>query len=794
MYIIKNYKVSQQTLVGSKAKNLFILAKYFNVPEFVVISSQGFKDYRLHRKFSVELYNELKNVLRNFFKMGPIVVRSSGVAEDLPGISFAGLYNTTLNITDFEKARAAIIRTWDSADTARVKSYCQKMNISLGDMAVIIQHQLEPEISGVMVTRSPFAGNEIMIECCRGLGEKLVAGKIIPTRYRIRGGEIVEQKGENLLSPGQIGQLVKAGKKIEKIFKSPQDIEWSFANGNLYLLQSRSILLHAAVPRRKCTVWTNANLRETLPTPVSPLAWSYLDEIILPTILIKCFRIPVSIDQYFKIHPVELLAGRAYWNLNNTMAYGKTVSILIDLLKVANLDPQIATASKAIDIKHLPELIPAGKMIYFSLKATLRLTYYLGLGFFRYQWMLNKIKKSQEEILSHIRHLKLSEELKSGMAIARGWAEHFINNTGRSYFGGIFLSMFHLIILGKLLSLQAGKKGTATARHTIFGIIDKTGEMVLTLNSLARLANSRLNKNKITSNDLRKLRKSDSEFSRAFNDFIYEFGHRGPGEFDMANLTWREDLDMLYQLILTAINNKNNAIDRTRIITNLLQTSSPYGRFMIKLFLPRIEAHSPLRENAKHVYFLLQARIKDQLAVIEKKLIKNGYLKKNRDIFFLTLGELDNIVNNRSTKSDIMNIVKTRKQEWQVNAKLEPPEIIYESGELITAPVVLAKSLSGEPLSYGKIRARARVIKDFNHSKRLKQGEILVTHHTDPAWTPLFTVAAGLIVEVGGVVCHGAMVARELGLPAVMLKRATSLIKDGVMVELDANLGKVSLL
>jgi len=120
------------------------------------------------------------------------------------------------------------------------------------------------------------------------------------------------------------------------------------------------------------------------------------------------------------------------------------------------------------------------------------------------------------------------------------------------------------------------------------------------------------------------------------------------------------------------------------------------------------------------------------------------------------------------------------------------PDIIYESGERITTSVQQSGTLSGEPLSGGKIKARARIIADFSKIHRLKRGEILITHHADPGWTPLFTFAAGLIVEVGGVICHAAMVARELGIPALSVPGATSLIRDGSVIELDADEGRVT--
>lgn len=202
----------------------------------------------------------------------------------------------------------------------------------------------------------------------------------------------------------------------------------------------------------------------------------------------------------------------------------------------------------------------------------------------------------------------------------------------------------------------------------------------------------------------------------------------------------------------------------------------------------------PLRENGKDKYLKVMAKIKDQLFTMERILLRQGYITNSRDIFFLTLEDLDGILAQRSTKNDILALVKKRKDEWKTYRQAEAPDIVFESGERVFAAPEESAVLLGEPLSFGRIKARARVVKNFKDSVRLKEGEILVTHHTDPGWTPLFTIASGVVIEVGGIICHAAMVARELGVPAVVIRNATALIADGSLVELDADTGKVTIM
>jgi phosphohistidine swiveling domain-containing protein len=292
---------------------------------------------------------------------------------------------------------------------------------------------------------------------------------------------------------------------------------------------------------------------------------------------------------------------------------------------------------------------------------------------------------------------------------------------------------------------------------------------------------------------VKKLYKTDAQFKSNFDRFIRDFGHRGPAEFDIASMNWREDHDLVFKMLVTARADHEYAVDRKRIVNGILHDLKPFERFVFKFFLPRLETFSPMRENGKHVYLKIMARIKDQFRLIEKMLIKMKYLEKSRDIFFLYLEDIENIVAQKYDRQKIHALVSQRKKDWKKYMKSEAPDIIFESGERVMTTSKSSRVILGDGLSTGRIKACARVIKDFRDSKRLRPGEILVTHHTDPGWTPLFTIASGVIIEVGGVICHAAMVARELGVPAVVIRNATSVVKDGSLIILDADEGMVEL-
>lgn len=793
MYIENRITTKNRRMIGNKAYNLFRLARVFRVPGFSVISTRAYREYKTSRGVQPLLRKEMERVLVRYLRMGRVAVRSSSTAEDLAGVSFAGMYSTVLNVSDPHHGMRAVTEVWESADSRRVSEYSKQMDVPAGDMAVIIQHQLSPEVSGVMVTQSPFSVNEVLIECCEGLGDKVVSGRVMPTRYRIRNKKMIEKRGKDILSTKQLSELIRIGKKIEHLFNSPQDVEWAFEKGKLFILQSRPVFVQASAPGNRGTVWCNANVRETIPDPISPMAWSVFDSSFFPAIMIDVFGFPISEERYRQFRPVEMLSGRLYWNMNNTLAYGKVIGPLLDFMGGDNaIDPQMAVAFRSVDIDNLPEILPKPRMFAFTFTSLIRLFYYLTLGFVRYGWMRNKIARANESIDAYYKDFSPSEDLKVMTDKASDWEKLILNRFARKYFGGILLGSFYLALLGVLLSIRLGKKGEALARRSIIGIIDKTGEMAITINRLAMMARSKLGS--VSEARLKRLYRDDREFRQKIEDFMDDFGHRGPAEFDIASLNWREDYSMLFKVLATARESHRYTVRRKDVIREIMKNAKPYERFVLRTIVPRLEAFIPLRENGKHYYLKTTARTKDQLLLAGKQLTERGYLGRQRDIFFLSLRDLERVADNRMTKREVRATVEERKKQWHEYANAEVPDIIYENGMRVKTSVKRSNVINGEPLSSGRVKARARIIRDFSKIDRLKQGEILVTHHADPGWTPLFTIASGLVIEVGGVICHAAMVARELGIPAISVSGATSLISDGSTIELNADEGTVILL
>jgi phosphohistidine swiveling domain-containing protein len=794
MYLLNSKDRSGITAaaVGRKAYNLFLLQEHFPVPEFVVIPTKAYDEYQAGQLIPRLLQDELRDLFADWLKDGPLAIRSSATSEDLPGLSFAGLYATILGVHTVEQGLAAVEKVWASLNAERVVIYCRKMGAEIGNMAVIVQHQLKPDTSGVLVTQSPFNVNEILVECCEGLGEKLVSGAIAPQRFRIKGNKIIEQPDKPMLAKKELAELTDAGKEIERLFGSPQDIEWAFEKGRLYILQSRPVFVYSSIPRRHCTVWCNVNVRETIPDPVSPLMWSLFEKHLFPMIILDAFGFPISRKRFKEYAPVDNISGRLYWNMNNAIAYGRPVGPLIDTMGMEkNLDPQMATALKAIDVKKLPELLPPFQATMYGMRSLRHLTILIVKSLISPGSIKRKFgHELNNEFIDRVIKIRLADDLADGLKVVESHIA-FPDFASR-YFTGIFLSIFYLILLQKLLGLRMGTAGEALARKAITGLIDKTGEMAIAIDELATTAAVRRTETGIKT--LKDLYERDTEFKKAFDAFIKSFGHRGPAEFDIASKTYREDPGIVFAMIEYPRKARNRMQEKKHIIDDMLKSLKPVERRILRFFLPRLEMYVPMRENGKHYYFRQQEKLKEQLLMMGRALIAKGALEQERDIFFLSLDDLANIVKNTMSPSQAREIVESRKKEREQFKNAPVPDIIYSSGERVAAEIKHANTLRGEPLSYGTIRAKACVISDIMEGGKLKSGEIMVTNHSDPGWTPLFTIASGVIVEVGGLICHAAMVARELGIPAVVLKGATALIKDGQMIEMDAGTGRVTIL
>jgi phosphohistidine swiveling domain-containing protein len=781
-----------QEQVGGKAWNLSKINKRIRVPGFIVVSTRAYREYRETGVVSKGFIREITDIMGSFFRGNQVAVRSSGTAEDQSSASYAGIYETVLGVSEIDGVVEAVKTVWTSNDSPRVKEYRKRKNLQPGEMAVIIQKQLHPDIGGVMITDDSSQKKAMIIECCKGLGDKLVSGQITPTSYRIDKKRTLERSGEDILSRQQLRELYRIGRRIQRILCSPQDIEWAFEDDKLFVLQTRPITSVIRAVKKTGRVWCNANVRETIPDPISPMGYSFFEKIWFPGIVIDTFGFPLTIEQYEKYPPVERVLGRLYWNINNTAAYGRSIEPILKFTGAGTaIDPQLGIAMESIDVTAIPSPLSFTKMLFFSLKAMIRMGWFLTKSFFMFRRAKRVIDQACVEIDQLAQNMCPTTDFIEGTYNVRKWIQIISGQLSRRYFSGIVLSVFYLAVLSKILGWRMGKRGETFARMTTYGLVDKTGEMVLALRSLAVCAHSKVSC--VNDKTLDELYDNDPDFHKQYDAFIAEFGHRGPAEFDVASITWHEDRFLVYSILQNPPWVKRS-VERSRVIRDILSELPSFERYVTRLFMPRIETLTAIRENGKHYVFKILSKVKDQLLLLEDDLIKKGLLEEARDIFFLRLNDLEAIREGTLSIGQISKLLTERKTEWYKYLNIKVPDIVYEDGEKVFLSTQGKADLSGTPLSYGRVRGRARIIKSFADTSILEQGDIIITNHTDPGWTPLFSILSGVVIEVGGLICHGAMVARELGLPAIVLPGAMSSIPDKTMIELDADEGIVKLI
>lgn len=728
-------------------------------------------------------------------------------------------------------------------------------------MAVVIQELVPSSVSGVAFTANPVTGDldEVVINANWGLGSSVVAGKVPVDEYRVdkrrltiiskripeknimtvlgREGTVdtaipSEKRTHQCLSDENVGRLSSIAKQIEDQFGLPQDIEWGLYEDQLFVLQSRPItgLGRAGKPMRvlwgnpvnqkllkdKVVFWSNWNTREIFPHPFTPLTWSHFVEMIGPGFLESLFGMTESSPLYRYSAIVDLVHGRLYWNMN--LMYGHPLWGPLFSRLVPQLDEEAGRLFRKL--YEDGELQPAELPIRFP-------TLWLGVirgtvVFFSSPWYLSgrRLKRRCDDYwhkACQFENLELAD--RSNADLIRQVRE-FTAYTIR-YWAPLLLASFSAVLALEVIKYLTRRLPDVTPNTLLAGIPgNKTTEGALELYRLSQLPGSL--KAIFLSNEAGEIASllEESQEGRVFlkrlDEFMQLYGHRGPREFDMGHPRWKDDPSFVYQMIknylqlgesdetpLEHFSRMREERERlTELVTQRLSQSMasrlfPWRRWLFKAMLRRVHTYLPFRENPK--YYALKCYYGSRRIFLEvgRRLSEAGYLGSRDDIWFLSLSELEALLQDKdSDRKAVRELVLQRKREWERHLSIDPPLVVRSDGKTFSYPGrsrADAGVLNGTPTSGGRVTGKARVILDPAEGCAFNKGEILVALHTDPGWTPLFLTAKALVMEVGGVVSHGAIVAREYGIPAVVgVRDATTIIKNGDEITVDGDQGTVS--
>ena len=750
------------TNFGGKALKLHeLLAAGFPVPGGLVLTQPE------------EVTEEAIQLIGGF----PVAVRSSGSLEDLGEASFAGQYETFLNVNSMSELKLKIQECFDSRDSDRVKDYLKTKNINWTPaslkMSVLIQKMVDSKIAGVLFTLSPLSGREeeMYLELCEGLGERLVSGHVTPTQIVydwFQNKKISETvNNENTgISDHHLRELIDLSKKIQAFYGTPQDIEWAIGHDDkLYILQSRPITTFS--PRADKPELTNADFKDggISARVCTPYMYSAYRE-----------ALKYSMGDYFKkinllsndegVEWIQYHYGRVYWNAEAVKEGLKKIPDYkeedfdrdLGLQKdYGSEGPYKTPVSFSSVVNAIPVLIALKKEYLDCLNM---------VNLFRAQF-----DAKDDELKCELKNLK-----KMSPRDFTDWFSRvliFQNETEKSYFRVIYNnSNFQSEYKSFLKKLPAYEPGDE---------IDLMGE----LHGVSHLD---------VQSGLQKLKKTydfygpDSQtYYSAREDFLKIHYHHGPAELDITVPRWGEKKEWVNELVEKFVPTQ---------ITHESQFEKTYARLMRKNHF--FQKGKLAKQTEKSRNFL---RIREEMRSYSTRayyLLRLGTLEfadrnniSHDDVFMLDILEVRKKLVHPSY---VLPDTSTRKDYYQGYRKFNAPNDFGGTIKAIKSSVTDG-SLKGLGCSPGVIIGKARIILDIHQTGNLKKDEILVTLFTDPGWTPVLARVGGVITEVGGLLSHAAVIGREYGIPAVLnLINATKVIGNGDLIKVDGKTGIVEIL
>ncbi|BBJ45391.1 putative phosphoenolpyruvate synthase [Streptomyces antimycoticus] len=755
-------------------------------------------------------------------------VRSSATAEDLPTASFAGQQDTYLNVVGPTAVLQHISRCWASLFTERAVTYRRRGGIDhrTVHMAVVVQQMVFPDAAGILFTADPVTGNRKVatVDAGFGLGEALVSGLVNPDVFTVRHGEIVartiaaKQRAVHALPDGgtrevaidarrqeqpaltdaQVVRLVELGRRIEAHFGRPQDIEWCLVDDDFQVVQSRPITTLFPIPEsgdQENHVYLSVGHQQMMTDPMKPLG--------------------ISVWQLTAMAPMHEAGGRLFVDATRRLASPASRAALLDV--VGRGDPLIRDALETVlerddFVPSLPDAGPGGPPAR-GASAPIETDPAIVTGL---------IERSRTSIAALERDIRT----KTGPALfdflREAFEEHKRVLTDPLSMQAIMAGMEATWWLNDTLREWLGEKNAADTL-TLSAPDNVTSEMGLALLDVADVIRPHPEvvaflrgvesigyaENAAFLDELAKLA-GGAEARDAIESYLDRYGMRCVGEIDITRPRWRERPTTLVPVILDNVRNfepgaaerrfeqgRQKAREKEQDVLSRLRALPDGDRKAdeAKRMIDRVRTFIGYREYPKYGIISRYFVYRRALLAEAERLVEAGVLPEREDIFYLTFQELHDVV--RSHQVDD-RLIQRRKDAFRSYHALTPPRVLTSDGEAVTGAYrrddAPAGALIGLPVSAGTIEGRARVILDMGEAD-LEAGDILVTAFTDPSWSPLFVGIAGLVTEVGGLMTHGAVIAREYGLPAVVgVERATRLIRDGQRIRVHGTDGYVEIL
>ena len=853
--------ISQQDIdrVGGKAANLGEMIKSgFPVPKGFVIVTDSYKKFIMSNKIDItinELLKELDNndfesirkistKIKKLFELNEIpedligeidglyeqmgspevVVRSSVTMEDSPETSFAGQYDSFLNVKGKKQLHKYVKLCWASLWNARALSYRLNQNIGdeVLDHAVVVQKLINAKKSGILFTTNPVNNrrDQMLINASWGLGEAIVNGDVTPDQWIVdkethkivkeeiavkqkmtvlsnNGAELVDLIGDKQEQPSldqsEIFELLELGQQMEDYFEKPQDIEWAYFDNKFHLVQTRPITtlfpkLKPADNDKKLKIYTNFLLMDkVMPEPLTPIGediWENFLKKVLPAIWIKSAAGRLFVDT------TELSRMERWWDKLRKNPTAMDPLTVETTLQVLERNKAVLKQQRKPLIKVIPTIfgmlnIPLLKFMLTSMPKAI------------YGMLISPEKVvNKARIFGEKRIESLKEKVKKLDTLEEKL--EFIEENAPAVYYYIPLNVLYYVI-GSITYLD--KAGKIISKHlddiTELSKVEKslphnvTTEMGIELLEIAR-----------------KLDQSGEEPAPNHPEvkrFINEYGHRTYLEVDPGISRWKEEPEYVINLIKSYISNEsyNESIEKfyhgkkeaektiQEITMQLKEKGAHRDAKKVEKLLKKYRILFGVRELPKYIMIKGVSIFRELLLDIGKELMATDRLDRKQDISFVNFQDI------KSGEKLQQKVLQNKRMYKKELTRLSVPRVVTTTGEAIYSPDVMGKDnvFEGIPVSPGIHEGQIKVIEFPEEGNKLNKDDILVTKATNPAWTPLFLGIGGLITEMGGPMSHGSVVAREYGVPAIAgLSEATTRFKDGQLVRLNGETGKIEIL
>ncbi|MEU8179687.1 rifamycin-inactivating phosphotransferase [Micromonospora sp. NPDC049044] len=766
-----------------------------------------------------DLASEITRALVRFGDEAAYAVRSSATAEDTPTASFAGQQDTYLNIVGPDAVLRHVSRCWASLFTERAVVYRLRNGIDhrTAQMAVVVQRMVFPDAAGILFTADPVSGNRKVAtaDASFGLGEALVSGLVNPDVFTVRDGEVVtravaakhravaavpgggtrevaidaRRQEQPALTEAQVVRLVRLGRRIEAHFGRPQDIEWCLVDDDFQIVQSRPITTLFPVPPaadRGNHVYLSVGHQQMMTDAMRPLG--------------------LSMWQLTAMAPMLEAGGRLFVDATGLLTspgragfldmVGKSDPLMRDALDTL-LDSGFVPASSGgggparlpfggPSIESDPAIVTGLIDRSEASVAALRRDIATVSGTALFDFLLNAFEE----------HKRILGEPPTMQAIMAGMeATWWLNDRLYEWLGEKNAA--------DTLTLSAPGNITSEMGLALLDVADQIRPHPQVVAFLEDVEDDGF------LDELPRL-PGGSTARDAIEAYLDRYGMRCVGEIDITRPRWSERPSTLVPVILDNVRLFEPGAARRRFEQGRQLAQRKAQEVLTRLralpdgeqkadeterMIERVRTFIGYREYPKYDIVSRYFVYKEALLAEAERLVRAGVLTEREDVFYLTFQEFHEAVRSQQVDHEL---IRQRRDEFRSHQALPPPRVLTSDGEAVTGAYrrddVPAGALIGLPVSTGTVEGRARVILDMAQAD-LEAGDILVTTHTDPSWTPLFVGIAGLVTEVGGLMTHGAVIAREYGLPAVVsVLDATRLIRDGQRIRVHGTDGYVEIL